>query len=59
MTAKDKIARRKLSLLELAAHQGRGMNGRTPAVAFRDGLPKPHQPPEDTRAEKKQSKQAA
>jgi transposase InsO family protein len=40
-------------------HQGRGMNGRTPAVAFVEGLPKPHQQKEDKRAEKKATKKAA
>ena len=28
-------------------HQGRGMNGRTPAKAFRDGIPKTSQKEED------------
>ncbi|MEZ5890486.1 MAG: IS481 family transposase [Xanthobacteraceae bacterium] len=40
-------------------HQGRGMNGRTPATAFIEGLPKPHQPKEEKRPEKKPTKQAA
>jgi transposase InsO family protein len=29
-------------------HQGRGMNGRTPAQAFKDGLPNPAQPQKET-----------
>jgi len=40
-------------------HQGRGMNGRTPATAFLEGLPKPQQQKEDKRGEKKQTKHAA
>jgi transposase InsO family protein len=40
-------------------HQGRGMNGRTPAVAFVEGLHKPRQPKEDKRTEKRIVKQAA
>jgi transposase InsO family protein len=40
-------------------HQGRGMNGRTPAVAFVQGLPKSQQQREDKRAEKQTTKQAA
>ena len=40
-------------------HQGRGMNGRTPAAAFVEGLPKPHQQKEDKRAEKRTTKQSA
>lgn len=40
-------------------HQGRGMNGRTPAQAFVEGLPKPHQQREEKRAEKKPTNQAA
>jgi transposase InsO family protein len=40
-------------------HQGRGMNGRTPAIAFVEGLPKSQQPKEDKRAEKRTTKQAA
>jgi len=40
-------------------HQGRGMNGRTPVVAFIEGLPKPHQQKEEKRPEKKSTKQAA
>ena len=40
-------------------HQGRGMNGRTPAVAFVEGLPKPQQQKEEKRAEKRTTKQAA
>ena len=40
-------------------HQGRGMNGRTPAVAFVEGMPIPQQQKEDKRAEKKPAKQAA
>ena len=40
-------------------HQGRGMNGRTPAQAFIQGLPKPQQQKEDKRTEKKSTKQAA
>lgn len=41
-------------------HQGRGMNGRTPATAFVEGLPKPQQSKEEKRAEKKKpTKQAA
>jgi hypothetical protein len=36
------------------------MNGRTPAVAFADGLPKPHQQQkEEKRPDKKPTKQAA
>jgi transposase InsO family protein len=30
-------------------HQGRGMNGRTPEKAFRDGLPKPKNGKEETK----------
>jgi transposase InsO family protein len=40
-------------------HQGRGMNGRTPAGVFIEGLPKPQQQKEDKRTEKKPTKQAA
>jgi transposase InsO family protein len=40
-------------------HQGRGMNGRTPVVAFVDGLLKPQQPKEDSKTEKRSSKKAA
>ena len=40
-------------------HQGRGMNGRTPAQAFVDGLLKPQQQKEDKRTEKKPAKQVA
>lgn len=40
-------------------HQGRGMNGRTPATAFIEGLPKPQQPKEEKRPEKKPIKQVA
>jgi transposase InsO family protein len=40
-------------------HQGRGMNGRTPAVAFIEGLPKPQPQKEEKRAEKRTAKQAA
>lgn len=40
-------------------HQGRGMNGRTPVIAFVDGLPKPNQQKEDNRPNKKPAKQAA
>jgi transposase InsO family protein len=41
-------------------HQGRGMNGRTPATAFVEGLLKPQPSKEEKRAEKKKStKQAA
>jgi len=40
-------------------HQGRGMNGRTPAVAFVEGLPKPQPQKEDKRTEKRATKQAA
>ena len=40
-------------------HQGRGMNGRTPTVAFVEGLPKPQQQKEDKRTEKRATKQAA
>jgi hypothetical protein len=35
------------------------MNGRTPAVAFVEGLFKPQQQKEDKRAEKRATKQAA
>jgi hypothetical protein len=35
------------------------MNGRTPAVAFVEGLPKPQLQKEDKRAEKRATKQAA
>jgi hypothetical protein len=40
-------------------HQGRGMNGRTPAVALVEGLPKPHQQKEEKRTEKRAPEQAA
>ena len=40
-------------------HQGRGMNGRTPAVAFVDGLPKTNQQKEDKQPEKRATKKAA
>ena len=40
-------------------HQGRGMNGRTPATAFVEGLPEPQQPKEEKRPQKKPIKQAA
>ena len=40
-------------------HQGRGMNGRTPAVAFVSAMPKPQQPKEEKPTEKKPIKQAA
>jgi transposase InsO family protein len=40
-------------------HQGRGMNGRTPAQAFVESLPKPQQPKEEKRPEKRATKQAA
>ena len=40
-------------------HQGRGMNGRTPALAFVEGLPKLQQQKEDKRAEKRTTKKAA
>ena len=40
-------------------HQDRGMNGRTPALAFVDGLTKPQQKKEEKRAERKPTKQAA
>jgi transposase InsO family protein len=40
-------------------HQGRGMNGRTPARAFAEGLPKTQQQKEEKRPEKKTAKQAA
>lgn len=39
-------------------HQGRGMNGRTPATAFLEGLQKPQQK-ESKQTEKKTTKQAA
>jgi hypothetical protein len=35
------------------------MNGRTPAAAFAEGLPKPQQQKENNRPEKKPTKQAA
>jgi hypothetical protein len=35
------------------------MNGRTPSVAFVDGLPKPHQPKEEKRQDEKPAKRAA
>jgi hypothetical protein len=35
------------------------MNGRTPAVAFIDGLLKPQQPKEDNKTEKRNTKKAA
>jgi hypothetical protein len=35
------------------------MNGRTPAVAFIEGLPKPQHRKEEKKAEKKATKQAA
>jgi hypothetical protein len=35
------------------------MNGRTPAVAFVEGLPKPQQQKEEKRPEKRTTKQAA
>jgi hypothetical protein len=40
-------------------HQGRGMNGGAPAVAFVEALPEPHQQKEEQRAEKQTTKQAA
>jgi len=40
-------------------HQGRGINGRTPAAAFTEGLPKLQPQKEDKRAEKKTTRQAA
>ena len=40
-------------------NQGRGMNGRTPAVAFIDGLPKTNQQKEDKQPEKRATKKAA
>jgi transposase InsO family protein len=40
-------------------HQGRGMNGRTPATAFLEGLPKPQPQREEKRAEKRPTKKAA
>lgn len=40
-------------------HQGRGMNGRTPSVAFVEGLLKPQQQKEDKRTEKRTARQAA
>jgi hypothetical protein len=40
-------------------HQGRGMNGRTPATAFVEGLPKPQQQKDEKRPEKRATKQAA
>ena len=40
-------------------HQGRGMNGRTPAQAFVEGLLKSQQQKQDKRTEKKPAKQAA
>ena len=40
-------------------HQGRGMNGRPPVVAFVDGLPKPNQQKEEKRPGRKPAKQAA
>jgi transposase InsO family protein len=40
-------------------HQGRGMNGRTPVVAFVEGLPKPQQSKEDKQPEKRTAKKAA
>jgi len=40
-------------------HQGRGMNGRTPATAFVEGLPKPQQQKEEKQPEKRPAKQAA
>jgi transposase InsO family protein len=44
---------------QLRPHQGRGMNGRTPATAFVEGLPKPQPQKEEKRAEKRTTKQAA
>jgi hypothetical protein len=40
-------------------HQGRGMNGRTPTVAFAEGLPKPLQPKEGKQPEKRTTNKAA
>ena len=40
-------------------HQGRNMNGRTPAQAFKDGMPKAKQKKEKTNPKTKQQKQAA
>jgi hypothetical protein len=40
-------------------HQGRGMNGRTPLVAFRERLPKPEVKKENTKPEKQTNQIAA
>lgn len=40
-------------------HQGRGMNGRIPAIAFVEDMPKTQQQKENKRTEKKPTKQAA
>ena len=40
-------------------HQGRGMNGRTPLAAFREGLPKPEAKKEEKIKTEKQPKQLA
>ena len=40
-------------------HQGRGKNGRTPAVALVEGLPKPQPQKEEKRTGKRTAKQAA
>jgi transposase InsO family protein len=40
-------------------HQGRGMNGRTPLVAFREGLPKPEAKKEKAKPEKQTNPIAA
>ncbi|MBM3492381.1 MAG: transposase family protein, partial [Alphaproteobacteria bacterium] len=40
-------------------HQGRGMNGRTPAAAFAEDLPTPQPQKQETRAKIKPAKQAA
>ena len=40
-------------------HQGRGMNGRTPARAFVEGLPNRQPPKEEKRPDKRAAKQAA
>jgi transposase InsO family protein len=40
-------------------HQGRGMNGRTPAVAFIEGLPKPHSDKKEKSPPVKSPKQLA
>jgi hypothetical protein len=59
MTSKEKIDAFMTRMIQRQPRQGRGKNGRTPATAFIEGLPKPPQRNEDKRPQKRTTKQPA